>query len=58
MIFMAKFIKSMPALTSNDIKTLLTDLSRPENITEEERNLIQEVRKLKKTVGSPIKIQG
>lgn len=55
---MAKFIKSMPKLTIMEVELFLTDLSRPENVTEQEKNLIQEVRKLKKMIGSPIKIQG
>ena len=54
---MAKSIKEMPNLTARDVKAFLVDLSRPENVTEEEKNLVQEVRKLRKNVGSPIKIR-
>lgn len=50
------FIKSMPELSKSEVETFLTDLSTPQNISEEEKNLIQNVRKLRKTVGSPIKL--
>ena len=50
------FIKSMPELSKNEVKAFLVDLSTPEKMTEQEKNLIQSVRKLRKTVGSPIKL--
>ncbi len=53
---MAKFIKPMPELSKNEVESFLTDLSRSENVTEEEKNLIQSVRILRKTIGSPIKL--
>lgn len=54
--FKKSFIKSMPKLSRNEVRAFLVDLSTPENMTEEEKNLIQNVRKLRKSVGSPIKL--
>ncbi|MBI2173031.1 MAG: hypothetical protein HYT73_02345 [Candidatus Aenigmarchaeota archaeon] len=45
----------MPKLSDNEVKSFLRDLSMPENITEPEKNLIHEVRKMRKSIGSPIK---
>ncbi len=53
---MAKFIKSMPKLSNSEVKSFLIELSRPNEVTEQEKNLIQEVRKMRKNIGSPIKL--
>lgn len=53
---MVKFIKSMPTLSNSEVKSFLIALSRPNEITEQEKNLIQEVRKMRKNIGSPIKL--
>jgi len=53
---MAKFIKSMPALSDSEVKSFLIELSKPSEVTEQEKNLIQEVRKMRKNIGSPIKL--
>lgn len=53
---MAKFIKTMPNLSNSEVKDFLIDLSKPDEVTEEERKLIKNVRNLKKNVGSPIEL--
>ncbi|MBI2971479.1 MAG: hypothetical protein HYY37_03630 [Candidatus Aenigmarchaeota archaeon] len=52
---MAKFIRPMPELTNSEVKAFLEDLSKHENVSEEEKGLIRKVRKLRDTVGSPVK---
>lgn len=54
--FKKSFIKSMPKLSKSEVKAFLVDLSTPEKMTDQEKTLIQSVRKLRKTVGSPIKL--
>lgn len=43
---MAKPIKSIPIIEGKDAEILLRDLSRPESITEKERNFFREVKEM------------